>query len=87
MLNHTCIRSATTSLQPALYSRRPETRAARLEKANMHSYLHGHPALLQAVKKLEQLNPDQFELYFQRRSSTRSGVPLSLNTLRSVFSR
>ena len=37
----------------------------------MHSYLHGHPALLDAVKHLEHLNPDQFELYFERKSSTR----------------
>ncbi len=41
----------------------------------MHSNLtpesNGHPALLRAVKKLEQLNPDQFELYFQHRTSTR----------------
>jgi PmbA protein len=37
----------------------------------MHSYLHGHPALLLAVKRLEQLNPDQFELYFEHRASTR----------------
>lgn len=37
----------------------------------MHSYLHGHPALIQAVRRLEQLNPDQFELFFQRRTSTK----------------
>ncbi len=35
----------------------------------MHSYL-GHPALQIAIKRLEQLNPDQFELYFERRRST-----------------
>jgi PmbA protein len=33
----------------------------------MHSYLHGHPALTLAIKKLERLNPDQFELYFESR--------------------
>jgi PmbA protein len=37
----------------------------------MHSYLHGHPALVQAVRKLEQLNPDEFELFFQHRTSTK----------------
>lgn len=37
----------------------------------MHSYLHGHPSLQNAVKRLERLNPDQFELYFHRKSSTR----------------
>src|SRR3954471_13462386 len=36
----------------------------------MHSYLHGHPALVQAVKRLERLNPDQFELFFQNVVST-----------------
>src|SRR4051794_39961964 len=36
----------------------------------MHSYLDGHPALIQAIKKLEQLNPDQFEIYLEKRSST-----------------
>ena len=35
----------------------------------MHSFLHGHPALTHAIKKLERLNPDQFELYFERRKS------------------
>lgn len=35
----------------------------------MHSYLHDHPALLHAVKDLERLNPDQFELFFQRVST------------------
>ncbi len=33
----------------------------------MHSYLHGHPALVNAVKRLEHLGPDKFELYFLRR--------------------
>jgi PmbA protein len=37
----------------------------------MHSYLHGHPALLTAVKHLEHLHPDQFELYFESRTATR----------------
>lgn len=37
----------------------------------MHSYLHGHPGLIQAVKRLEQLNPDQFELYLVRKTSTK----------------
>jgi PmbA protein len=37
----------------------------------MHSYLHGHPALLTAVKYLERRNPDQFELYFEHRTSTK----------------
>lgn len=37
----------------------------------MHSHLRGHPALIEGVKRLEQLNPDQFELYFQRRASTK----------------
>src|SRR3979411_2465391 len=37
----------------------------------MHSYLHGHPALLTAVQLLEQRNPDQFELYFEHRTSTK----------------
>src|SRR5688572_28459820 len=37
----------------------------------MHSYLHGHPALLHAVKRLEHLNPDQFELYFEHRTATK----------------
>ncbi|MBC7690931.1 MAG: TldD/PmbA family protein [Methylotenera sp.] len=37
----------------------------------MHSHIHGHPALLQAVRKLEQMNPDKFELYFLRKTSTR----------------
>lgn len=35
----------------------------------MHSYLHGHPALIDAVKRLEHLGPDKFELYFLRRES------------------
>jgi len=37
----------------------------------MHSYLQGHPSLIQAIKKLEQLNPDQFEIYFEHRISTK----------------
>ena len=37
----------------------------------MHSYLHGHPALLNAVKHLEHLRPDHFELYFEHRISTK----------------
>ena len=37
----------------------------------MHSYLHGHPSLIQAVRKLEQLAPDQFELYFMRKTATK----------------
>jgi len=36
----------------------------------MHSYLQGHPALIQAVRRLEQLNADQFELYYLRKTST-----------------
>lgn len=35
----------------------------------MHSYLHGHPALVDAVRRLEHLAPDKFELYFLRRES------------------
>jgi PmbA protein len=37
----------------------------------MHSHLRGHPALIEAVKKLEKLNPDQFELFFQRKAATK----------------
>jgi PmbA protein len=37
----------------------------------MHSYLRGHPTLIHAIKKLEQLNPDQFEIYFEHRTSTK----------------
>jgi PmbA protein len=37
----------------------------------MHSFLHGHPALIQAIKRLEQLNTDQFEVYFEHRTATR----------------
>ena len=37
----------------------------------MHSYLQENPALIQAIKRLEQLNPDQFEIYFERRTSTK----------------
>src|SRR5689334_17800591 len=37
----------------------------------MHSYLHGNPALQFAIQTLERLNPDQFELYFERRRATK----------------
>ena len=37
----------------------------------MHSHLKGHPALIQAIKRLEQLNPDQFEIYFEHSKSLR----------------
>lgn len=37
----------------------------------MHSHLHGHPALTDAVRRLERLNPDQFELFFEHRTSTK----------------
>ncbi len=37
----------------------------------MHSHLRGHPALIEAVKRLEKVNPDQFELYFEKKSSTK----------------
>ena len=37
----------------------------------MHSHLHGHPALAHAVKRLEHLNPDQFELYFEHKTVTK----------------
>jgi len=37
----------------------------------MHSSLSNQPALAHAVKKLEQLNPDQFELYFEKRAATK----------------
>ena len=37
----------------------------------MHSYLQGHPSLIDAVKYLERRNPDQFELYFEHRVSTK----------------
>jgi PmbA protein len=37
----------------------------------MHSYLLGQPALLYAIKRLEQLNPDQFEIYYEHRTSTK----------------
>ena len=33
--------------------------------------LIGHPSIIQAVRKLEQMNPDKFELYFMRKTSTR----------------
>ncbi|MBY0469607.1 TldD/PmbA family protein [bacterium] len=35
----------------------------------MHSNLKGQPALLHAVRKLEKLNLDQFEVYLQRKNS------------------
>ena len=37
----------------------------------MHSSLSKHPALIVAIRRLEQLNPDQFELYFEKRASTK----------------
>ena len=37
----------------------------------MHSYLEGHPALIHAIKRLEQINPDQFEIYYEHRTSTK----------------
>jgi len=37
----------------------------------MHSHLKIHPALLQAIRKLEQINPDQFEIYFQHSKTLR----------------
>src|SRR5690606_16352915 len=37
----------------------------------MHSYLRGHPALIEAVRRLEHLNPDKFELYYSKRAATR----------------
>jgi PmbA protein len=37
----------------------------------MHSHLRGHPALQQAVRLLEQLSPDQYELYFEHRAATK----------------
>ncbi|MGZ3707978.1 MAG: TldD/PmbA family protein, partial [Bdellovibrionota bacterium] len=37
----------------------------------MHSELQGHPALLSAIQRLERLGPDQFELYYERRASTK----------------
>jgi PmbA protein len=37
----------------------------------MHSYLQGHPALIHAIKRLEQLKPDQFEIYYEHKTSTR----------------
>lgn len=36
----------------------------------MHSYLHGNPSLIEAVRRLEHLGPDQFELYYLRKTST-----------------
>lgn len=36
----------------------------------MHSHLLGHPSLAQAVRRLERLNPEKFELYFSRRRAT-----------------
>jgi len=37
----------------------------------MHSYLQEHPTLIHAIKRLERLNPDQFEIYFEHRTSTK----------------
>ena len=37
----------------------------------MHSYLQGHPALIHAIKRLERMNPDQFEIYYEHRTSTK----------------
>lgn len=37
----------------------------------MHSYLHGHPALIHAVRQLEHLGLDKFELYFLRKTATK----------------
>jgi PmbA protein len=37
----------------------------------MHSHLRGHPALIEAVRRLEHLKPDQFELYFTRKAATK----------------
>lgn len=36
----------------------------------MHSHLRSHPSLVLAVRRLERLNPDKFELYFRRKVST-----------------
>ena len=37
----------------------------------MHSHPKLHPTLLHAIKRLEQINPDQFEIYFQRTQTLR----------------
>jgi PmbA protein len=37
----------------------------------MHSHLNNHPCLAQATKQLESLNPDQFELYYEHKTSTK----------------
>jgi PmbA protein len=37
----------------------------------MHSHLQGHPSLIQATKRLSELNPDQFEVYYEHRTSTK----------------
>src|SRR4051794_885110 len=37
----------------------------------MHSHLQGHPSLIQATKRLAELNPDQFEVYYEHRTSTK----------------
>ncbi|MEO5970184.1 MAG: TldD/PmbA family protein [Bdellovibrionia bacterium] len=37
----------------------------------MHSHLRGHPSLIQATKRLAELNPDQFEVYYEHRTSTK----------------
>ncbi len=40
----------------------------------MHSYLHGNPSLIEAVRNLEALGADQFDLYFLRKSATQIAV-------------
>lgn len=40
-------------------------------RKNMHSHLNGHPALILAARKLDQLNPDQYEIFFQHQKSTK----------------
>lgn len=37
----------------------------------MHSHLRGHPALIQAAEALSRLGARKFEIYFQRKASTR----------------
>mgnify|MGYP000738835207 CR=1 FL=1 len=37
----------------------------------MHSHLQGHPGIIQAIKHLERLNPDQFEIYYENRIATK----------------
>ncbi len=50
----------------------------------MHSYLRENPALIQAIKRLEELNTDQFEIYLERRTSTKVD---SKNQEMDTFSR